>query len=265
MKKDTVIRPSGIITLITDFGLKDTFVGQMKGVILSINQEAKIIDITHQITPFSIVDASNAISSTYKYYPEGSIHIVIADPGVGSSRKGLLIQCNGHFFIGPDNGVFSGLLKDSPHYIAVSLNVKENFNKNVSHTFHGRDVFAPVAGRLSLGKSIYDFGDVIDSIIMIELAKPVISDNSIIGTVKHIDNFGNVITNISHDLIGERTFTVNVNEFFIRPVRYYQEAEGKGLSCLINSAGYLELFIYQDRCNSLLSLTNDAKIIVRFD
>ncbi|MCX8069931.1 MAG: SAM-dependent chlorinase/fluorinase [Thermodesulfovibrionales bacterium] len=258
------IKPSGIITLTTDFGSKDSFIGQMKGVILSINHKALIVDITHKITPFSIKEGAYILSSFYKYYPKGTIHIAIVDPGVGSQRRGLLINCNGHFFIGPDNGLFTPLIQSGKVELIIDLKAKHYFNQSISPTFHGRDVFAPVAAWLSKGEPLDNFGDVIDNINMIHLQKPVISENKIVGTVNHIDNFGNVITNITEDMIANKDFVVTIKGHDVSPVSYYEQARGRGLSCLINSSGHLELFIYQDSCKDFLDISEDDKIIVRY-
>jgi S-adenosylmethionine hydrolase len=235
-------RPSGIITLTTDFGLADTFVAQMKGVILSINADAKIVDITHQIRPFSITDAARAISVAYPYFPKGTIHIGVTDPGVGSERRGLLICAGGHYFVGPDNGIFSLVVKKAPDFRALSLRPLEDYP--LSSTFHGRDLFAPVAAMLSLGKSPESVGSLIEEVVMIDLSEPTMTNGSIVGTITAIDNFGNAITNIPLIKVSERSFKVLFRGREVPCYKFYKQAEGKGLGYIANSQGLLELFVF---------------------
>ncbi|HIJ60162.1 MAG TPA: SAM-dependent chlorinase/fluorinase [Nitrospirae bacterium] len=264
MKKPVAqLKPSGIITLTTDFGYHDTFIGQMKGVILSINKKAKIIDITHHITPFCIDEASNAVSSFYKYYPEGTIHLVIVDPGVGYDREGVLIKWQNQFFIGPDNGVFTSILMKAPAETIIALTNRKYFNPKISNTFHGRDIFAPVSAWLSKGISIFEFGKPLDNLAKLNIELPNKSCDMIIGHIQHIDNFGNLFTNIDEELLKDRNFVIIINNKEIKPVSTYKEAKNKGISCLINSSGYLELFFYEGNCANLTKLKKGDTISVR--
>ncbi len=260
--KIDLLRPSGIITLTTDFGLADTFVAQMKGVILSIDTNAKIIDITHEIRPFSVIDAARAVSSAYRYFPKGTIHIGVTDPGVGSERKGLLIYADGHYFIGPDNGIFSLVIKRTSAFKAISLRPIEQFP--LSSTFHGRDLFAPVAAMLSIGHNPESFGEAVSEIVTIDESQPLMSGRSIKGTITTIDNFGNAITNIPFSGVNERPFKVLFRDLEVPYYNFYQQAEGKGLGCIGNSQGFVELFVFKGNAseNYKIKVGNDITVML---
>ena len=189
-----------IITLTTDFGTADNYVGCIKGVILSINPNVNIVDISHEIKPYDITGCCYFLSSFYKYYPPNTINVVVVDPGVGSSRKPLLIRADDYYFIGPDNGVFSTVLENSSHTEIYHLTNSDFFAKFVSNTFHGRDIFAPVSAYLSLNTKITEFGEKIENINLIDYDKPKVSDRQIVGKIIYEARFGNLITNIKEDL-----------------------------------------------------------------
>ncbi len=191
--------PSGnlprIITLTSDFGPADGYVASMKGAILSINPQATIVDITHQVPPQDILHGAYVLSATYSFFPEGSIHLAVVDPGVGSRRKAVAVAAQGHYFVGPDNGVLSLALPDECP--AVELTESRYHLPEVSATFHGRDIFAPVAAHLSIGVSLDALGPPVATLQRLPGASPSIRDDgSVEGAVIHIDGFGNAITNI---------------------------------------------------------------------
>lgn len=187
-----------IITLTTDFGLEDEYAGVMKGVILSIHPGANIVDITHHIHPQDLIEAAHTIETSYKYFPSGTVHIVVVDPGVGGERPIIALEKSGHFFLAPDNGVLSLLLDDMGIDSIVHVKNNRYFLKSVSQTFHGRDIFAPVGAHMSLGVRINDLGDVIedDHVVRLDIKKPAQSGDEISGQIISIDRFGNLITNI---------------------------------------------------------------------
>lgn len=259
-----VIKPSGIITLTTDFGNADTFVAQMKGVILAINIDAKIVDITHQIRPFCIEEAAQAIGSSYRYFPEGTIHIVVTDPGVGSTRRGLLLFKGGHYFIGPDNGIFTYVAIESGEYKAVCLCEEWLLLPSPGRTFHGRDLFAPVAAMLSKGRDMHTFGQEISDIMMLEINLPSFDNRTVTGSVVHIDNFGNAITNIPCSEITGKVFRVFFQDHELSFMSYYQQAEGKGLCCLCNSQGFLEIFLYRANASKLYGINAGDRVKLVF-
>ena len=192
-----------IIGLLTDFGQKGShYVASMKAVILKINPDAKIIDITHEINPFSIIEASYILKATLDYFPEDSIIIIVVDPGVGSLREilGLKLKSN-KYLIGPNNGLFGITLESKEISKCINLNKKEYFLDSISETFHGRDIMAPVAAHLSLGKELSDLGENFLKENILSLQKyrnlPIYSDDGIKCYIQYIDNFGNAITNFS--------------------------------------------------------------------
>ena len=187
-----------IITLTTDFGIEDEYAGVMKGVILGIHPDATIVDITHHIQPHDLIEAAYTIETSYKYFPSGTVHIVVVDPGVGTERPILALEKSGHFFLAPDNGVLSLLFDDMGLDSIVHVKNNRYFLKSVSLTFHGRDIFAPVGAHMSLGVRINDLGDMIeeDHVVRLDIKKPSQSGDEISGQIISIDRFGNLITNI---------------------------------------------------------------------
>jgi S-adenosylmethionine hydrolase len=251
-----------VITLTTDFGTGNAYVASMKGVILTINPKAVIVDICHYTEPQNILQAAFILSTAYRYFPEGAIHLAIVDPGVGSQRKAIVLKTPKAFFLAPDNGVLSYIIDEldtvpakpahdfSPGpeqrklgtgLEAIAITNPDFWRKPVSTTFHGRDIFAPVAAHLSLGTAIHKFGESLSHVYAFHIPRPF-RDNqgNLIGCVLHIDNFGNLVTNISSgDLPGEIT-TVTIDKQHIDGIsRFYAEKEG--LAAIIGSSGYLEI------------------------
>lgn len=211
-----------IITLITDFGTADNYVGAMKGVILSIAPAVRIVDITHQVPPQDVREAAYVLQSVIAYYPAGTIHVVVVDPGVGGERRPVAVRSPGAIFVGPDNGVFSSLLPGvgfptrtvgggrSPEPpVVVHLDRPAYWLPQVSHTFHGRDIFSPVAAHLAVGVPFEDVGTPIYDPVMIagpKLAR--LADGSIRGEIVHVDHFGNLISNVPGAWLSNRRWTI---------------------------------------------------------
>ena len=194
--------PHRIITLTTDFGTSDAYVGVMKGVILGINLHVQIVDITHAVPPQDIHEAAFLIHSAHHYFPKGTIHVIVVDPGVGSDRRAIVCQIDGAFFVCPDNGILTYLLQTIENAEELSGNVVAIQNQTyclpeVSNTFHGRDIFAPVAAHLSLGIPLDDIGLPAHNLIRFPMPPITISDGKLVGEIIKIDSFGNAITNIS--------------------------------------------------------------------
>ncbi len=248
-----------IITLTTDLGLNDAYVAAMKGVILGINPEAKLIDICHTIKPQNIPQAAFVLSTAYEFFPQKTIHLVIVDPGVGTERRAIILRTPSADFVAPDNGVLSHVIQSltkpvedntnlqqielKPELEAVAITKPRFWRSPVSPTFHGRDIFAPVAARLSLGFQPIDFGEAINSVVMLPLPHPYWTpDGVLVGHILHIDSFGNLITNIrSSDLPQtKQTTTIEVGNQLISGLSHTY-AEDKGLLALIGSSGYLEI------------------------
>jgi len=235
------------IVLITDFGEKDYFVGLMKGVILKINPNAKIIDLTHAIPSFNIKVANFILSSCYHYFPEGTIFVIVVDPGVGSKRKILLVKTKNYIFLAPDNGVLTSVLEKEPPFQIFSVENTKYFLDKISATFHGRDIFSPVAGWLSRGVPCEEFGPLVSSYNTLKIQYPYINNEKIEGEIIYIDKFGNAITNIPADLIqslskGEKLkLKIKNIEIPIIFRKSYSEGKEGEIFFIIGSLDYLEI------------------------
>lgn len=193
-----------IITLLTDFGLSDEYVGIMKGVILSVNPSATIIDITHNIDPHDIIQAAFTIKSSYKFFPKGTVHVTIVDPEVGGSRAIIAIEMAEHTFLAPDNGILTLLIEKRNIDKIIRVDNKKFFLKSISQTFHGRDIFAPVSAHISSGTKINNIGTPINKndLVKLSVPEPRISDKGeLVGSIVSIDRFGNLITNIDSNCL----------------------------------------------------------------
>jgi S-adenosylmethionine hydrolase len=187
-----------IITLTTDFGINDHYVGTMKGVILEIVPEATIVDICHSVQAFDVLDGALTISQAYSYFPTGTVHVVIVDPGVGSSRRPIVASSDGFHFVAPDNGVLSLVYAREPRMHVRHINSEHYFRQPVSNTFHGRDIFAPVAAYLAKQVDTIKFGEEIDDFVRFNAPKPKqVEPNRLRGVVLKVDRFGNMVTNIT--------------------------------------------------------------------
>jgi len=248
-----------LITLTTDFGYEDPFAGVMKGVIYTINPQAIIVDLTHSITPQNIQEAAFTIGMNYQYFPKDSVHLVVVDPEVGSGRRPLLMVADEHYFIGPDNGVFSYLYKNAERDLKVIHITSEHlFLRKDSPTFQGRDVFSPCAGWLSTGLDVNKFGEEVSDYHAIDLPSPVrVNDLVLQGEIIFTDRFGNAVTNIKKADMAELqgmqpggALRVFLKGRDMQLSSYYSQAENMGISALINSSGYLEIFIFRDSAAS---------------
>jgi len=190
--------PSPIITLLTDFGTSGPYVAAMKGVILGICPAARIVDITHDISPQDVSEGAYVWAASFSYFPKATIHVGVVDPGVGGHRRPVAVRAAGHIFICPDNGLLSWVLADHPQTEAFELRRKEFFLPSVSSTFHGRDIFAPAAAHIAKGTSLARLGPPAGRLLLHEVPRPQkLSDVELLGTVVHIDTFGNLVTNIT--------------------------------------------------------------------
>ena len=249
------------ITLLTDFGTDDAYAAVMKGVILSRNPRATVIDITHSIEPQNVRHGAFILATSYSYFPENTIHVVVIDPGVGSQRRGIILKVPGALFVAPDNGVLSyvvdqlALNEDSVPddgaesavvrlkrgIEAVSITDPRFWRNPVSPTFHGRDIFAPVAAGLSLGLSPYEFGEKTNVLTVQPISKPQAdASGDVAGHVMHVDHFGNLVTDIRGSNLPPGPVDVYIGSTRIDGIsHYYQETEG--LAALLGSSGYLEI------------------------
>jgi len=188
-----------IITLTTDYGTNDHLVGVLKGVILKINPDVQIVDITHGVTPFDLLDGATAIANAYSYFPPRTIHVVVVDPGVGTERRPLIVSGQNQYFLAPDNGVLSGVFEKEQTFLVRHLTAEHYFLHPVSKTFHGRDVFAPVAGWLSKNWQPGSMGEEITDFKRFALPRPKETDGLLKGVVLKVDSFGNLITNFREE------------------------------------------------------------------
>lgn len=265
-------RINRLITLMTDFGLGDPFVGTMKGVIISINPEARMVDLTHDISSYNIRHGAVVLSSACRYFPEGTIFLVVVDPTVGSERNSILAEAGGHFFAGPDNGILWPVLEETPADRIIRLENRSYFLNNVSKTFHGRDIFAPVAAWLSTGTDCAAFGPPAENIVELSLPRATLSGNYMItGEVLYSDRFGNLATNITGDLLeqanrssGKTNPRISVRKVRIEGINTHY-AEGKQPSALVNSWGYLEIYLHMGNAREQLGIEAGDPVWVSFE
>ena len=259
-----------IITLTTDFGDLDSYVGVMKGVILSIAPAAQVVDIVHSVPPQDIQAAAYHISVATPHFPAGSIHVIVVDPGVGTERRALIVETERATFIAPDNGVLTWILESEPPLRMIQLDNPAYQLDEVSKTFHGRDIFAPAAAHIARGVELADLGAPASDPVRIPvylLTRGL--DGSVNGQVQHIDRFGNAITNIARDAIGpDSPHTpppgVTAGGRDLGPVRrtYADAAPGQPLA-LLGSAGFLEIAVRDGDAAALLNLSRGDHVTVR--
>jgi S-adenosyl-L-methionine hydrolase (adenosine-forming) len=256
------MKPNGIITLITDFGMSDPYVAMMKGVILSINPAAIVVDVTHQIGSGFITQAARIISETFPFFPRSTVHVAVVDPGVGTARRLIALSAEGHFFVGPDNGIFWPVMERRGAEKIIHLTESRFFLPYTSHTFHGRDVFAPVAGHISLGVGLEEMGTTITDPTPLSLPLPYSKENILYGQVIHVDNFGNLVTNIGDDEL--RKFLesgrphIHVGRLLVYGLNdiYADVDRGQPLA-LINSSRLLEIAVNMGRACEYVGVPNE--------
>jgi len=241
--------PKPIVTLTTDFGLSDHYVGTMKGVILGICPQAQIVDISHGVAPFGIAEGAYLVAQAYPYYPKKTVHVVVVDPGVGSARRAILVEAGGQMFVAPDNGVLGMICAREKHKVRVLANA-HYFLEPISQTFHGRDVFSPVAAHLAAGVNPAQMGKRIDDYVRPEFASPVrTGERGWSGRILKIDHFGNIITNFyaaDHPGLesGEFTLAIGSHRTNLLAHSYAERAPGE-LFVIAGSGGYLEVSVNQ--------------------
>lgn len=266
---------SPIVTLTTDFGYDDAYVAAVKGAILNINPEANIVDVSHSIKPHDILQAAFILSAAYRYFPKNTVHVAIVDPGVGSERRGIILKTSPAIFVAPDNGILSyvideifsvesGSLAEDSHELkeivfkkgleAAAITDPRFWRHPVSPTFHGRDIFAPVAAGLSLGISPYEFGEKINSLHVLPIPKPALDANgSLVGRVLHVDRFGNLITNVRSSSLPGKNVVIEVAGYCIEGISDYY-AQKDGIMAVSGSSGYLEISLRDGRACDYLGI-----------
>ncbi len=261
--------PPAVVTLLTDFGRRDFFVGAMKGVILAINRDARIIDVSHDIPPQEMREAAFVLKGSYPHFPPGTIHVAVVDPGVGGERRAVLVDAGAHLFVGPDNGVFSWIYREWPCTV-IELTEAKYFLPEVSDTFHGRDIFAPVAGHLSLGvHDIGSFGSIVSNPVTIEFPEPVLRSGEIVGEVIHVDRFGNLVTNIPKMMLrgrvkpGEVVIEIAGTTIEGISVSYAQKNPGETLA-VVGGAGLLEVSVNRGSARDSLGAGIGGNVSIAF-
>lgn len=256
-----------VITLLTDFGTTDYFVGAVKGAILSVNPQAVIADITHEIPPQDIEAAAFTLLASYQTFPVGTINVAVVDPGVGSARRPIVVKAGSQLFVGPDNGIFTYIYDREPSYQVFHVTSDKYFRPSPSTTFHGRDIFAPVAAALSNGVTPEGLGHlIIDEVRLKTSLKPeVLNNGSIKGRIIHIDRFGNCITNLTRDLVDPQNQpTVHIRLKTIRTFReFYSDAPPKSLFAIWGSAGFLEISVNGSSAAVMLRANRGDKITLK--
>ena len=254
------------ITLTTDFGTRDGFVAQMKGVILGINPSARLIDVTHDVRPFAVLEAALVLKGIARYFPAGTIHVAVVDPGVGSTRRCVAVLSEGRIYVGPDNGLFSLVMPPSSTAEVREIRNPDFILPDAHPTFHGRDIFAPVAAHLSLGKPMRLVGPQVDDPVRLALPVALRTPEGIQGEVIYRDRFGNLSTNIEATMLGRQAREIvcaNVRLSGIK--RCFQEVpEGEPLA-LLNSFGLLEIAVNRGDASAILGIAVGDRVTVKWE
>ncbi|HWG58043.1 MAG TPA: SAM-dependent chlorinase/fluorinase [Candidatus Acidoferrales bacterium] len=257
-----------IMTLTTDYGTGDHLVGALKGVILSINPEVTIVDITHTVLAHDILDGALTIGQAYKYFPPKTIHVVVVDPGVGTPRRPLLVASDQHYFIAPDNGVLSSVYDQTDALHVWHITAEHYFRNPVSNTFHGRDIFAPCAAWLSKSWQTASFGDPITDFTRFALPKPKSAGNAMKGVVLRVDRFGNLITNLTIADVpalaaadGKLTIRVGSGQVGRVVPTFAQGGSGEPVG-VIGSSGFLEIAVNKGSAARVLGAARGAEVTV---
>ena len=256
------------ITMTTDFGTKDPWVGSMKGVGMFLNPNVNLIDITHEIEPGNIFEAAFILANTSGAFPKGTIHVAVVDPGVGTDRDPIVILTDNHFFVGPDNGVLSLATQNTNVRRVIKITNDDFFQKPISSTFHGRDIFMPTASYITRGVSLDDLGEEITDYKKIDYPKVIKDDSSVTGEILYVDNFGNLITNINEDAISHLVDSGKV-ETEIKSLKIddildsYSDRGDEVPVAIVGSLGFLEIACYKGRANDIAGATVGDSVTVR--
>ncbi|MEM1126835.1 MAG: SAM-dependent chlorinase/fluorinase [Bacteroidota bacterium] len=261
---------AAVLTLTTDFGLRDAYVAAMKGQILRVHPTALLVDLTHEVPPQDVMTAAFLLRQTWSFYPEGTTHLVVVDPGVGTARRPLAMSYQGHTFVGPDNGLFALLLDGATPDALVVLDRPAYWGTPAPHpTFHGRDLFAPVAAHLAAGRTLTDVGTPADTLVPMRWALPIADQQGVRGWVMHVDHFGNCITNIHREVVevrrGPRRLKGYAGSTILDGVHptYAAVAEGDPL-LVYGSSNHLEVAVNAGNASDLLGIRAGAPVNIVF-
>jgi S-adenosylmethionine hydrolase len=259
---------NAIITLTTDYGTDDHLVGTLKGVILKVNPDVTIVDITHGVTPFDVLDGALAIGSAYAFFPPRTIHVVVVDPGVGTERRPLLVSGDNQYFIAPDNGVLSLVYERNTNVVVRHANAEHYYLQPVSKTFHGRDIFAPVAAWLSKGWQTASMGEEIQDFKRFALPRPKAADGVVKGVVLRVDSFGNLITNFRSEDLPEASLSQGEIHFQVgthavtRLVDTFAHGQNGEPVAYVGSSGYVEIAINKGNASRTLGLGRGTAVVL---
>jgi S-adenosylmethionine hydrolase len=257
-----------VIALLTDFGTRDHYAGTMKAVVLGLCPDANLVDITHDIPPHDVLTAALELAACYKYFPQGTIFVVVVDPGVGSARRGIAVETSDYRFVAPDNGVLTAVLKEVPAKRIVELTERRYARPTVSKTFEGRDRFAPAAGWIAKGVDLSALGRPAGDIQQLAIPVPLINNDALAGEVLRIDRFGNLVTNIDRRLFDKFSQSANIEisagmHRVPRVVATYAEASAGEVCALFGSTDHLEIAINAGSASEHLGLSRGAPVIIR--
>ncbi|UKO99797.1 SAM hydrolase/SAM-dependent halogenase family protein [Nostoc sp. UHCC 0870] len=235
-----------LITLLSDFGDRDAYVAVMKGVIAQVNPKLQVVDLMHQVPAQDIAVARFCLMNAYPYFPKGTVHLAVVDPGVGSQRKAIAVKFAGGFLVGPDNGIFSGVLAQSPAITSVELtNHKYWRSSPPSKTFHGRDIFAPVAAHLASGVSLQQLGEEIDpaNLVKLNVKQCEPTKTGVVGCIQYIDHFGNLVSNIPESWLQGKKWCVQISGVIIPGCETYSDVPFGDAIALVGSHGWVEIAV----------------------
>src|SRR6185436_7331033 len=256
-------KATGIVALLTDYGLQDPYAGLLKGALLSVNPAARIVDLTHEVPPQDIREGSRILAAAVPYFPAGTIFVAVVDPGVGTPRAIVGVETGRHLFLAPDNGLLGFLRRDARRIVRIEES--RYFLKPVSQTFHGRDILAPVAGRLSRGADLARFGPAVKKLETLdETAPSVAPDGALRGEVVSIDRFGNLITNIPGEMLPDAPrVRITVGRRVVRSLsRSYADVRKGNLLALVGSTGHLEISVNQGSARAAAGIRRGDRVLV---
>lgn len=255
-----------IITFLSDFGLKDAYVSQMKGVACDLS-DARLVDITHEISPHDINEGAFVLRSVVPFFPIGSVHVAVVDPGVGTRRRNIIVVTRKNVLVGPDNGLLIPAARFFGDFDIYEITNKKYMNSSISKTFHGRDIYTPVAAYITNGVSFDEFGDKINDFTDLDFGNGKLEGNKIIGRVIYNDRFGNIITNISGDLLKNNStygksvkLSIGSKNLIVNFEASYGYVKEKEILLTIGSSNYVEIGMNQGNAAKKLSVKKDDNI-----
>jgi len=260
--------PRPVVALLTDFGSHDHYAGTMKAVVLGICPDVTLVDITHDIPPHDVLAAALELAASYRYFPQGTIFLVVVDPGVGSVRRGIVVDTGDHRFVAPDNGVLTAVLRESPARRVFEMTERRYARPTVSRTFEGRDRFAPAAGWLAKGVDLSTFGRSAGAVHQLHIPTPTATSDLLAGEVVRVDRFGNLVTNIDRKLFDQFVHSSGIEiaaatHLIGRVVGTYADAAADEVCALFGSTDHLEIAVNAGSARDRLNLTRGAPVTIR--